>query len=53
MLTQVVVRTSDIKGAGTDSNVALSIVGEKDGQVSDLAQALSFAWFLVQVGQET
>jgi hypothetical protein len=28
------VRTSDIKGAGTDANVTLSIAGEKDGKVS-------------------
>ena len=31
---QVVVRTSDIKGAGTDSKVTINIVGEKEGQVS-------------------
>ncbi|KAF5837533.1 hypothetical protein DUNSADRAFT_4226 [Dunaliella salina] len=30
---RVVVRTSDIKGAGTDANVTLNIVGEKDGKV--------------------
>uniref|UniRef100_A0A7S3VHN2 PLAT domain-containing protein n=1 Tax=Dunaliella tertiolecta TaxID=3047 RepID=A0A7S3VHN2_DUNTE len=30
---RVIVRTSDIKGAGTDANVTLNIVGEKDGKV--------------------
>lgn len=33
---RVVVKTSDIRGAGTDANVTLSIFGEKEGQVRGL-----------------
>lgn len=37
---QVVVRTSDISGAGTDSDVLLSLFGEKDGKVRNLGLCL-------------
>lgn len=32
---QVIIRTSDIKGAGTDANVTICIFGSKDGQTLD------------------
>jgi hypothetical protein len=43
---KVVVKTSDIRGAGTDSNVKMVLFGEKDGKVRE---ASTRPWGFVSV----